>query len=91
MAVFFVNSNMLLLNCKLNSPKSCNSCHCNGTSPVTVSRVKKKKKKRDYRKKNLLPNLLGERDYRREKLPPALLGEVGKISIAVSITYFSVN
>ena len=50
MAVFSVNSKMLLLNCKLHSPKSCNSCHCNGTSPVTVSRVKKKKKEITERK-----------------------------------------
>lgn len=60
-----VNSNMLLLNCKLHSPKSCNSCHCNGTSPVRVSRLKKRER---------------ERDYRKDKLPPTLLGEVGKMS-----------
>ena len=47
--VISINSIMLLLNCKLHSPKSYNSCYCDGTSPVTVSRVKKKK---DYRRTN---------------------------------------
>ena len=53
--VFSINSIMLLLNCKLHSPKSYNSCYCDGTSPVTVSRVKKR-----LQKDKLTHTLLGK-------------------------------
>ena len=75
MAVFSVNSKMLLLNCKLHSPKSCNSCHCNGTSPVTVSRVEKKKR---LQKEKPPTKFIGWKGLQKGETPTQFTGKSGK-------------